>query len=252
MVYDGIRLRVIALPDEDQKIDILQRRLKDLSSRTDRHGFRTVRSTKDLRSLETSYTPRIMFHLCISSCLRAQLNRKTMASLKLLGVHSVCFSHAKGEDPFEEDVMDLLKDGCIVDLSDLQKEPFVRMLDACADTAYIHDLDLLHVTEAYSNSSEALEALVAQGGVAGLSFRYLHRLKPPMIVEYAEKIKRLVDAYGNERFCIVTGANDLGAHRNNVSPLSLLRTELLRLGMSDADLDGIFFQTAYRLLQHVV
>jgi microsomal dipeptidase-like Zn-dependent dipeptidase len=71
----------------------------------------------------------------------------------------------------------------------------------------------------------------------------------PGIVAYAKKIKEMVDMYGSDNFCISTNGNDITKNRDKISPFSVLRTELLRLGMSDKNLDNIFFKTSYEFLK---
>jgi hypothetical protein len=140
----------------------------------------------------------------------------------------------------------------MVDVLDLQKESFLRMLKAFKSTAFISSLDLLHLKKTYSNSTEGLEALFLQGGIACFTFHDLNRLSLPTIVKYAVNIKELTGTYGSDKFSIATNDSNISKYPDKISPISVLRTELLRVGMSDKDLDDIFFKTAFNFLHSII
>jgi hypothetical protein len=249
MVYDGMRFSILPLSSNDYTGVDLKKNLFNLTATLKECGYTVVQKKNDIYGLETDYTPKLGFHFEISSSLLEKIDEDTIAALISCGVVSVGFE----QNASEQNCMNLLKQSWfknkfIVVLNNTKQEIFSEKLALLPNNCYIN-LDVMNPNDGYSNSSEGLKSLFEVGGKACLTFHDLYGVGLPGIVAYAKKIKEMVDMYGSDNFCISTNGNDITKNRDKISPFSVLRTELLRLGMSDKNLDNIFFKTSYEFLK---
>ena len=249
MVYDGMRFSILPLSSNDYTGGDLKKNLFNLTATLKECGYTVVQKKNDIYRLETDYTPKLGFHFEISSSSLEKIDEDTIATLISCGVVSVGFE----QNISEQNCMNLLKQSWfknkfIVVLNDTKQEIFSEKLALLANSCCIK-LDVMNPNDGCSNSSEGLKSLFEVGGKACLTFHDLYRIGLPGVVTCAKKIKEMVDMFGSDNFCISTNGNDITKNRDKISPFSVLRTELLRLGMSDKNLDNIFFKTSYEFLK---